>query len=83
MSDPDDVPKGLMLFPSHTPPERRRRRLIFLAVVLGATLALIWPVYPLFSDMRPLIFGLPLSLAWVILWLTIVFGALVWLYCTE
>lgn len=83
MPDADDVPKGLTLFPSGTSPARRRRRLIFSAIILVATLALIWPVYPLFSDVRPLILGLPLSLAWVILWLGIVFGALVWLYRTE
>lgn len=83
MNDADEVPKGLVLFASDASPSRRRRRLTFIAIVLAALVALIWPVYPVFGGARPLILGLPLSLAWVILWLTVSFGALVWLYRTE
>ena len=77
------MPKGLVLFPSHTPPQHRRRRLVFVAVILVAAVALIWPVYPLFSGTFPLILGLPLSLAWVVLWLFIVLAALIWLYRAD
>lgn len=56
---------------------------MFMAIVLLATLALIAPVYPLASGIRPLILGLPLSFAWVIIWLTIVFVALVWMYRSD
>lgn len=83
MHDADDIPNGLVLFSSDVSPQRRRRRLAFIAVMALALVALIWPVYPVFGDVRPLILGLPLSLAWVILWLTVSFGALVWLYRTE
>lgn len=83
MTDPNAVPKGLVFFPPDTPPVRRRRRLLFVVVLMTAALALVWPVYPLFSGIFPLILGLPLSLTWVILWLTVVFAALAWLYRSE
>jgi hypothetical protein len=83
MTDPNAVPKGLVLFPPDTPPRRRRQRLFFAAVLAMAALALVWPVYPLFSGIFPLILGLPLSLAWTVLWLAVVFAALVWLYRSE
>ena len=83
MSEPNAVPKGLVLFPPNTPPARRRQRLVFVAIVIVAALALIWPVYSLFSGIFPLILGLPLSLAWIVLWLAVVLAALVWLFRSE
>lgn len=80
MPDPSDMPRGLVFFTERTAPQTRRRRRRFVAIVLMALLALIAPVYPLFGSIRPLILGLPLSFAWVVLWLTVVFSALVWLY---
>ena len=44
---------------------------------------LVWPVYPLFSGIRPLILGLPLSLAWIVFALAAGFTALVTLYLSE
>jgi len=76
----DPVPLGLVLFPPGTPRERRRRRWIFLGCYLLAAALVLWPVYPLFSGVFPLILGLPLSLAWVVLALTIDFFALLWLF---
>lgn len=55
----------------------------FVVVLFVAALALVWPAYALFSGIYPLIFGLPLSLAWPVLWLTVIFAALVWLYRSE
>ena len=83
MPDPSPLPKGLVFFPPGTPSARRRRRLVFVAILFVAALALIWPIYPFFSGVYPLILGLPLSLAWVVLWLVIVLVALVWLYRSE
>lgn len=75
--------RGLKLFPQRSSERHRRRRLIFLAVFVVLTLALIWPVYPLFSGIRPLILGLPLSLAWIVIDLALMFAALVWLFLGE
>lgn len=80
---PPDVPNGLVFFPKGTAPRKRRRRTLTVAIVLVAAVALIWPVYPFFGGAFPLILGLPLSLAWVVLWLILVFAALVGLYRSE
>lgn len=83
MPDPD-VPKGLVLFPPGTPPAYRRRRLVFFGIWVVTAAALVWPLYPLFGgDAFPLVLGLPWSLAWLVGWLGVIFGASVWLYRSE
>jgi hypothetical protein len=77
------LPRGLVLFRPGTSPARRRRRTIFLAVYVLVAAMLVWPVYPRFSGIRPLILGLPLSLAWVVLALGVTFAALFWLFRLE
>lgn len=83
MQPPDSVSRRLVFFPPGTAPLRRRRRLVFLSICCAAALATNWPVYSLFAGTFPLVAGLPLSLAWVVLWMLIVFGAQVWLYRSE
>lgn len=75
--------RGLKLFPSHRSARHRRRRLIFAAIYALLVLALIWPVYPLASGIRPLIFGLPLSLAYIVFVLLAMFAAKLWLFLGE
>lgn len=79
----EPLPRGLVLFPPGTSPGKKRRRLLFVAVYLAVAAMLVWPVYPVFSGVYPLILGLPLSLAWVILALAVGFAALLALYLTE
>jgi amino acid transporter len=74
------VRRGLRLFASTATPRQRRRRLIFVAVMLAATAAVVWPGPAWFAAPRPFVLGLPAPFAWVVAWLLIVFGALVWLY---
>lgn len=76
-------PRGLRFFAPGTAPAHRRRRLAFLVVWVLATLAMIWPVAAFFSGSKPFIVGLPLSLAWPVAWLLLVFAGLVYLYRTE
>jgi len=83
MPDDPDLPRGLVFFTDRASPSTRRRRITFVTIVLVAALAVVAPVYPLFSGIRPLILGLPLSFAWVILWLAVVFAALVWTYRSD
>ncbi len=80
---PETPPAGLALFRPGTDPARRRRRQVFLIVYLVVAALLTWPIFPRFSGIRPLVFGLPFSLAWVIMALAVMFAALVWLYNTE
>ncbi len=60
-----------------------KRKAIFLGIFLLIQLALIWPVYPLFSDIYPLILGLPLSFAWVVGVLICAFLLLLWYYLSD
>jgi hypothetical protein len=81
--DRGPLPYGLVLFPPGTSPGKKRRRLLFGAAYLLVTAALVWPVYPIFSGIHPLVLGLPLSLAWIVLALFAGFAALLALYLTE
>ena len=71
---------GLRLFSAETPAVIRRRRLVFMGLWGAVWAMVLWPLYPLFSGIRPLIFGLPLGLAWVLGAMLLMFGALAWLY---
>lgn len=83
MSDSsDDVPRGLVL-PGLQDHSQRPTLLSFLVVTVISGLALIWPVYPLASGIRPYVLGFPLSFAWVVGWLIVMFVALVLLYRTD
>lgn len=73
----------LTLFKSTDSPKLKRRRLIFLAVWCCAAAMVLWPIYPVFSGVEPLILGLPLAFAWVILTVLVMFVALLWLYLGE
>lgn len=60
-----------------------RRKIIFIVALLLIQLSLIWPVYPIFSDIYPLILGIPLSFAWVIFVLFAAFFLLLWYYLSD
>jgi hypothetical protein len=47
------------------------------------TLAMLWPIYPVFSGIRPMFLGLPLSLAYLAALLTLSFCAGLALYLWE
>ena len=71
------------IFPSRL---SRRERRVYRGVTLffvALFAALIWPVYPLFSGIRPMILGVPLSLAYVVLLVLASFGALLGLFLWE
>jgi|GEM_PF-1685721 len=72
--------RGLLLFRPGIPATVRRRRLIFCALALVIGGALIWPVYPRFATLEPMVLGLPFGIAWVIGALLVMFVGLAWLY---
>lgn len=53
---------------------------LFFVLVL---LALTWPVYTLFSGIRPLVLGMPFSLVYIVVVLVVSFLALLGLYLWE
>ncbi len=58
----------------------RRAVAVFFCLVF---LASIWPVYPLFSRIQPLVLGLPFSLAYLVILLVAAFLVLLGLYLWE
>lgn len=73
---------GPRFFPARSSDRHRRRRQIFAGVFVLVGLALVWPIYPYFASSR-LIFGLPLSLLWIVLMLGAMFAAMMWLFLGE
>ncbi|MDZ7718437.1 MAG: hypothetical protein U5K72_06415 [Balneolaceae bacterium] len=61
----------------------RKSRVIFCVVMTLISLMIIWPGYTLFSSATPLIFGLPLSFAWIIFCTIAGFAALLTLYISD
>lgn len=58
-------------------------RRVFFGVMLIVQLSIIWPGFALFSAAEPLIFGFPLSFAWLIAMLLLGFAAFVGLYVLD
>jgi len=84
MNDPDPTPRGLALFPPGASAAFRRRRIAFALTYAAVAACLVWPLYPLSATSAfPLIFGLPLSFAWVVGALAAGFCALVALYLGD
>lgn len=61
----------------------RLNRIIFSFVMMLATLAVVWPGHAIFGSATPLILGLPLSFAWIILWVIISFVAMLALHFSD
>ncbi len=60
------------------------RDLSFGLFVVVALLMLVWPLYPLFAgDPAVRVLGVPLSMAWHVLWIVLTFGVLVWYEATR
>lgn len=59
------------------------RKTVFIIFFILIQLGLIWPVYTLFDGIYPLIFGLPLSFAWVVFMLLCAFFLLAWYYLSD
>ncbi len=52
----------------------------FFVLVLGA---MMWPIYPFFSRIHPMVFGMPFSLFYLIILIAISFLVLLGLYLWE
>ena len=42
-----------------------------------------WPMLQFFAEPFPLIWGMPRSMAWILLWLAILFLGMVWKYWVD
>ncbi len=82
-SQTNDTPTNSLASWRSAEPKTRRRQTIFFMIYAVVAAMLTWPLFPTFAGIHPLIFGLPLSFAWVVAALLIMFFALIWLYLTE
>lgn len=53
------------------------------AVFITTFFATMWPVYPLFSRLRPLVFGMPFSLFYLVVLVGVCFFSMLGLYLWE
>jgi len=64
-------------------PEKRNGVTILIGILVCIQLSLIWPIYPLFSGIHPVILGLPFSIVWVLICLLVSFTSLLVFYVWE
>lgn len=81
--DPASLPRGIVFFRSDATPAHRRRRTTFLVLFVLIGSLVLWPVFPFFARVFPLVLGLPFSFAWVVMALAAMFFVLLWLFLTE
>lgn len=77
------VDRRLHFFSEDADHSFRRRRVVFVMILIVAAASLVWPGYLPFSGIRPFVLGLPLSMAWVAFWILAMFAAMIWLYRSE
>jgi uncharacterized membrane protein len=62
---------------------KKRFYTIFIIVAVAAFLPTIFPLYGLVNSASPIVLGLPFNFFWVILWIFIVFAAMIVLYFLD
>lgn len=62
---------------------KRKFNTIFTIVCVAAFLPLIFPLYGLVDSPLPIVLGLPFNFFWIVLWILIVFTAVIILYFLD
>lgn len=68
---------------THRPDSRRRVHTAVVLYFIFVFLALMWPIYPFFSRIFPMLLGIPLSLVYLVFLLVLSFLVLLGLYLWE
>lgn len=55
----------------------------FVVFLVLIQLSLIWPIYPLVGSIEPIVFGMPFSIVWVLLCLSLSFSGLLAFFIWE
>lgn len=63
--------------------KKKTFKTVFIAVSVAAFLPLVFPLYRLADSPTPLVLGLPFNLFWVVLWILVVFAAVIILYVLD
>lgn len=72
-----------VIFSSELSPSERRIYKAATILFVVIFFAFMWPIYPIFNHVRPLILGMPLSLLYLVFLLSVAFGAILTLYLWE
>jgi len=75
--------KNIVLFRKDIPPKKRRVYSIFSVFFIICVLAVIFPFYAVANRVTPYIMGMPFSMAWIVIWIILLFIGLVLLYAWE
>lgn len=62
---------------------RKSFQTLFIIVSIGAFLPVIFPVFEIANTSTPIVLGLPFNFFWVVLWILIIFVAVVCLYFID
>ena len=77
---PKDRRRGVRIFSTALNAKERRVYGVVAAVFIGTFLATMWPIYPLFSRIRPMVLGVPASLVYLVILVFVCFFSLLALY---
>ncbi len=72
-----------VIFSSELSPSERRIYKAATILFIVVFFAFMWPIYPIFNHIRPLILGMPASLFYLVFLLSVAFAAILALYLWE
>ena len=72
-----------VIFSSELSPSERRIYRAATILFIAVFFAFMWPIYPIFNRIRPLILGMPASLFYLVFLLSVAFVAILALYLWE
>ncbi len=72
-----------VIFSSQLSPSERRIYKAATILFIAVFFAFMWPIYPIFNHIRPLILGMPASLLYLVSLLCVAFVAILALYLWE
>jgi len=75
--------KNIVLFQKKTPPKKRSIYSLFTIFFIVCILAVVFPFYAVGNRVTPYIMGMPFSMAWIVIWIILLFIGLVLLYAWE
>jgi TRAP-type C4-dicarboxylate transport system permease small subunit len=73
----------LVIFSSDLSPSERRVYKAATILFVAIFFAFMWPIYPIFNRIRPLVLGMPASLCYLVFLVGVAFAAILALYLWE
>ncbi len=73
----------MRVFSSKLPPLQRRLYRLAVAYFVAVFFSSMWPIYPIFSRIEPMVLGMPFSLVYLIVLLALSFFVLLGIYLWQ